>query len=232
MAVRNLAGVTVAMPPRPRPADIGKPRMRGWLHAYAFVVAVVAGVVLCALAATRPGAAPLVSCVIYSVSVCGLFGVSALYHRRVWSPRGYQLMRRLDHSMIFILIAGTYTPFSVLLLSPGTAATVLGVVWGGAAAGMALQLSWPHAPRWVSAPLYLALGWVAVVVLPDLLSVGGAAALSLLVAGGLFYTGGALSYALRRPDPWPTVFGHHEVFHACTLVAAICHYIAVYFVLF
>lgn len=206
--------------------------MRGWLHAYACLVAAVCGVVLCAVAATRPGTAPLVSCLIYSGSVCGLFGTSALYHRRVWSPRGYQLMRRLDHSMIFVLIAGTYTPFSVLLLPPATATTVLGVVWGGAVAGVALKLCWPHAPRWLSAPLYLALGWVAVAVLPDLLRVGGVAALVLLVAGGVFYTAGALCYALRKPDPWPTVFGHHEFFHACTLVAAVCHHIAVYFTLF
>lgn len=219
-------------PPRLRPVDIGKPRMRGWLHAYAFGVAVVCGVVLSALAATRPGIAPLVSCVIYSVTVCGLFGVSALYHRRVWSRRGFALMRRLDHSMIFIFIAGTYTPFSVLLLEPAKATVILSVVWGGAVAGTAQKMIWPHAPRWLSAPLYIALGWVAVAVLPDMLHAGGVAPLVLLLAGGAFYTGGAVFYALRRPDPWPTVFGHHEFFHAATLVAAVCHHVAVYFVLF
>jgi hemolysin III len=206
--------------------------MRGWLHAYAFLVAVACGVVLCSLAATRPGVAPLVSCLVYSVTVCGLFGVSALYHRLVWSRRGFQLMRRLDHSMIFLFIAGTYTPFSVLLLPPATAAVMLGVVWGGAVAGVALKLIWPHAPRWVSAPLYLALGWVAVVVMPDLLHAGGVAAIALLAAGGLFYTAGAIGYALRWPDPWPAVFGHHEFFHASTLVAAICHHVAIYLILF
>src|SRR4051812_18659261 len=117
---------------RLKPPDIGKPRMRGWLHTYAFFAAVVAGIVLCSIAATRPGIAPLVSCVIYSITVCGLFGVSALYHRRVWSPRAYQLMRRLDHSMIFIFIAGTYTPFSVLLLDETKATVILAIVWGGA----------------------------------------------------------------------------------------------------
>jgi hemolysin III len=217
---------------RTKPVDIGKPRLRGWLHAYAFFVAAVCGIVLCSLAATRPGWAPLVSCAIYSITVCGLFGTSALYHRRVWSPRGYQVMRRLDHSMIFIFIAGTYTPFCLLLLSGRSATILLSLVWAGAVAGVALKLIWPHAPRWVSAPLYLALGWVAVAVLPDILHHGGVAALVLLIAGGVVYSVGAVFYALRRPNPWPTVFGHHEFFHACTLVAAICHHIAIYFALY
>jgi hemolysin III len=217
---------------RPRPHDIGKPRLRGWLHFYAFFVALVCGVVMCSLAATRPGIAPLVSVAVYSVSVCGLFGVSALYHRRVWSPQGYALMRRLDHSMIFIFIAGTYTPFSVLLLEPGPAKVILAVVWGGALTGVAMKLAWPHAPRWASAPLYVALGWVAVFVLPDILQRGGVTALVLLMAGGAAYTVGAVFYALRRPNPWPTHFGHHEFFHACTVVAAACHHIALYFALF
>ena len=223
--------MTVTSPPRLRPVDLGKPRMRGWLHTYAFGVAVVAGAVLSGIAATR-GVASLVTCAIYSLTVVGLFGASALYHRRVWSPRGFQVMRRLDHSMIFLLIAGTYTPFSVLLLSPGTAAAVLGVVWGGAVAGVGLKLAWPHAPRWLSAPLYVALGWVALAVLPDLLRAGGVAPFVLLLAGGVGYTTGALCYALRRPNPWPAVFGHHEFFHAFTLVAALCHHIAVYLILF
>jgi hemolysin III len=164
--------------------------------------------------------------------VCGLFGISALYHRRVWSERGYQVMRRLDHSMIFVFIAGTYTPFCVLLLPQTSATVVLSIVWGGALAGVLLKQVWPGAPRWVSAPLYLALGWVAVAVLPDLLRHGGVTAFALLVAGGLAYSVGAVFYAARRPNPWPTVFGHHEFFHACTLVAAICHHIAIYFALF
>ncbi|GIG88943.1 membrane protein [Plantactinospora endophytica] len=206
--------------------------MRGWLHAYAFFVAVVAGVVLCSIAATRPGWTPLVSCAVYSVTVCGLFGTSALYHRRVWSERGYRVMRRMDHSMIFVFIAGTYTPFCLLVLSAGSAAVLLLIVWSGAVAGVAMKLVWPHAPRWVSAPLYLALGWVAVAVLPDILDRGGVTVLALLVAGGAAYSIGAVCYALRRPNPWPTVFGHHELFHACTLVAAICHHVAIYFALF
>ena len=219
-------------PARLKPRDLGKPRLRGWLHAYAFFVAAACGIVLTSLAATRPGVAPVVSCAIYSLTVCGLFGVSALYHRRVWSPRGFQVMRRLDHSMIFIFIAGTYTPFSVLLLDRGLATVILAVVWGGAVAGVALKLAWPHGPRWVSAPLYVALGWVAIAVLPRILHRGGVAALVLLIAGGAIYSVGAVFYALRRPNPWPNVFGHHEFFHACTIVAALCHHIAIYFALY
>ncbi|WP_018254846.1 PAQR family membrane homeostasis protein TrhA [Salinispora mooreana] len=224
--------MTTSVPSRLKPADLGKPRMRGWLHTYAFFVAVVCGIVLCSIAAARSGWSPLISTLIYSLTVCGLFGTSGLYHRRVWSERGFQVMRRMDHSMIFVFIAGTYTPFCVLLLDPRPAAIMLALVWGGALGGVALKLIWPHAPRWVSAPLYLALGWVAVAMLPDILHAGGVTALVLLIVGGAIYSIGAVSYALRRPNPWPTVFGHHEFFHACTLVAAICHHIAIYFALF
>jgi hemolysin III len=217
---------------RLRPADLGKPRMRGWLHAYAFGVAIVAGIVLCAMAASRPGPTPLITCLIYSVTVCALFGTSALYHRRVWSRRMYPIMRRLDHSMIFVFIAGTYTPFSALLLPADTATLILSVVWSGALAGVGLKLVWPHAPRWVSAPLYVALGWVAIAVLPGINQGGGVATVVLIAAGGAFYTVGAVFYALRRPNPWPQVFGHHEFFHACTLVAALFHHIGVYFAVY
>ena len=133
--------------------------------------------------------------------------------------------------MIFVFIAGTYTPFCAVLLPPPKSTIILAVVWGGAVAGALMSLIWPHAPRWISAPLYLALGWVAVAVLPDILHIGGITALVLLLAGGAAYSLGAIFYALRRPDPWPTVFGHHEFFHACTIVAAICHQIAIYFAL-
>jgi hemolysin III len=206
--------------------------MRGWLHAYAFGVAAVCGVVLCSLAATRPGWAPFVSCLIYSISTCLLFGTSALYHRRVWSPRGYKIMKRLDHSMIFVFIAGTYTPFCVLLLPTRLATIIMSIAWGGAVLGVTLKLAYPHGSRWLSAPLYLALGWVAVAVLPDFLHYGGVTTLVLLACGGVAYSVGAIFYALRRPNPWPTIFGHHEFFHACTLVAAICHHIAIYFALY
>lgn len=224
--------MTIAAPDRRKPVDLGKPRLRGWLHVYGFAFGVLCGIVLCGVAATRPSWTPLIGSVIYSLTVCGLFGTSALYHRRVWSERGYQVMRRLDHAMIFLLIAGTYTPFCLLLLREDSAVVLLTVVWTGALAGSVQQLIWPHAPRWVSAPLYLALGWVALAVLPEILRQGGVAVLVLLLVGGAVYSVGAICYALRRPNPWPTVFGHHEFFHACTLVAAICHHVAVYFALF
>ncbi len=217
------------------PADIGKPRMRGWLHTYAFFVALAAGVVLTTLAATtgdRSGWKAALACAIYSVTVCGLFGTSALYHRRVWSPRGFQIMRRLDHSMIFVFIAGTYTPLSVLTLSHTRAIVILSVVWGGAVLGVGTKLISPNAPRWISAPIYVALGWVAVAVLPDIAHGGGVPALVFLLIGGAIYTTGAVFYALRRPNPWPRTFGHHEFFHACTLVAALSHHLAIYFALF
>ncbi len=166
------------------------------------------------------------------MTTCGLFGISALYHRRGWTERGYQIMRRMDHSMIFIFIAGTYTPFCVLLLDDTKAAVFLGLVWTGAVGGVALKVVRPDLPRWIGAPLYLALGWVAVAILPDILHRGGVTDLVLLAAGGLAYSAGAVFYAMRRPNPWPTVFGHHEFFHACTLVAALLHHIAIYFALY
>jgi hemolysin III len=206
--------------------------MRGWLHLYAFGVAIVGGIVLCSIAATRPGWEPLLSCGVYAVTVCGLFGISSLYHRRLWGPRGYVLMKRLDHAMIFIFIAGTYTPFCLLLLPEEQAGVLLGVAWAGAIGGAALKLVWLHAPAWFGVPLYIGLGWAAVFVLPDILDRGGVTALVLLVAGGVTYSVGAVFYAFKWPNPWPSTFGHHEFFHACTLVAAVSHHIAVYFALF
>lgn len=219
-------------PFRMRPTDLGKPRLRGRLHQYAFFVALACGIVLCSIAATRPGFGPFVSCLVYSLTVCGLFGISALYHRRIWSERGFQIMKRLDHSMIFIFIAGSYTPFCVLLLDDGKAAVLLTLIWSGAIGGVALKTLKPDLPRWVGAPLYVALGWGAVAILPEVLHTGGVAVLVLIAAGGIIYTVGAVFYAMRRPNPWPTVFGHHEFFHACTLVAAICHHIAIYLALY
>ena len=167
------------------------------------------GVVLVTVAATvGGGVVPAISCAIYSLTVCGLFGTSALYHRRVWSPRGYAIVRRLDHSMIFVFIAGTYTPFSVLLLPHTTAIVILSLVWGGAILGVAMNLITPDAPRWLAAPLYVALGWVAVFVLPDIARKGGLTALVLLLSGGVLYTVGAACFAMRWPDPWPKTFGH------------------------
>jgi hemolysin III len=208
-----------------------RPRMRGWLHFFAFFSSIVAGAVLIPLAAVLGPRAGF-SVALYCLTICGLFGVSALYHRRRWSPRAWKIMKRLDHSMIFLFIAGTYTPFCLLSVPQPTGAWVLAGVWAGALAGIALKLVWPTAPRWLGVPIYLGLGWVAVFLLTDILELGGVTALVLLAAGGLLYTVGGIAYAAKRPNPWPGVFGYHEVFHAMTIVAALCHYIAVYFAMY
>jgi hemolysin III len=210
-----------------------KPRLRGWLHLWSFVVAVAAGIVLVSLAGATVSAEAAVAVAVYSLTVCGVFGVSALYHRRKWhTERARTLMKRLDHAMIFVFIAGTYTPFAVLALPERTGLIVLAVVWAGALGGVVLKIAWPHAPRWVGVPFYLALGWVAVFVIPDLLHRGGVAALVLLLVGGAFYSLGAVFYALRRPVGWPDTFGFHEFFHAATVIAAACHYVAIWLVLY
>lgn len=209
-----------------------KPRLRGWLHAYAAAVSIATGAALIAVAAVMRGSGAGVSTSIYAATVTLLFGTSALYHRLNWTPRARAWMRRLDHSMIFVFIAGTYTPLAVLTLPRTAAIAVLAVVWTGALFGVALQTAWPSAPRWLSVPCYIALGWVAAFVMPDLLRNGGIAAFVLIVIGGLIYTFGAIVYGLKRPDPWPGTFGFHEVFHLCTLVAALCHYVAVWLAVF
>lgn len=212
-------------------ADV-RPRLRGWLHTYAAWVSFASGTALVAVSAARQGAAAGFATGLYSVTVTLLFGTSALYHRHPWAPRAHQVMKRLDHSMIFVFIAGTYTPIAVLALSHTAAAVVLAVVWSGAGLGVALQCGWPDAPRWLSVPCYLGLGWVAVFVLPQLLRSGGLATLLLIAFGGLVYTAGGVVYALKRPNPVPAVFGFHEVFHLCTVVAATCHYVAIWLTVF
>lgn len=209
-----------------------KPRLRGWFHLYAAIVSVLAGAALISVATSLRGSRVLAPTAIYAVTVTLLFGTSALYHRRGWGPAGHQVMKRLDHSMIFVFIAGTYTPFAVLTLPRSHCVVVLAVVWTGAILGVILKNAWPDAPRWLGVPLYIALGWVAVFVLPEILHNGGVAALVLLSVGGFFYTLGALAYGFKRPDPYPATFGYHEVFHLCTLLAAACHYVAVWFAIF
>ena len=207
-------------------ADAIKPRLRGVLHEAAFAVSLVTGTALVCLAdSTRAR----VAATVYAVSVALLFGTSAAYHRGSWSPRGHAVMARLDHSMIFILIAGTYTPFALLLLEGAARWTVFGVVWGGALAGVVLRNTVRRPARWLFVALYLALGWVALAVLPQILSAGGPEVLVPLLVGGVLYTLGAVVYALRRPDPSPRWFGFHEVFHAFTVLAFVTHYIAVSF---
>lgn len=210
-----------------------KPRLRGWLHFWSFLTAVAAGIVLVTLAWSTVSGRAAAAVAVYSLTVCGVFGISALYHRRSWQRASSRtLMKRLDHAMIFVFIAGTYTPFTVLALPERLGTIVLTVVWLGALGGVVLKLAWPHAPRWVGVPFYLALGWVAVFVIPDLLERGGVAALVLLIVGGGFYSLGALFYALRRPRGWPATFGYHEFFHAATVVAAVCHHVAIWLVLY
>lgn len=210
-----------------------KPRLRGWIHLWSLVGSVVTGITLVTLAASTVSARAAVATAVYSVTVSGLFGISALYHRRSWASRRAEYwINRLDHSMIFVFIAGSYTPFATLAMPPLTGTIVLAVVWGGATAGVAMKMLWPKAPRWVGVPIYLALGWVAVFVLPDLLAHAGVAALVLLIVGGAFYSIGAVMYGLRWPDPWPTTFGFHEFFHAATVLAAICHYVAVWLTMY
>ncbi|WP_231999219.1 hemolysin III family protein [Mycobacterium sp. 1081908.1] len=210
-----------------------KPRLRGWIHQYCAVAAVSAGaplvVVSWAEASKRAGHSTLT----YTLAIVAMFAVSAVYHRVDWeSAVRRNWMRRLDHSMIFVLIAGTYTPFARLAMPRGTGYVVLAIVWGGAMAGIALTLFWPTAPRWVGVALYLLLGWVAVAYTGLILHNAGTAATVLLVVGGALYSVGALFYGMRWPDPWPTTFGYHEVFHTCTAVAAICQYIAIWFAVF
>lgn len=219
-------------PPPPTGDPETRPRLRGHIHFWSFFFAVAAGATLISLAASTVSGLAALATSIYGATVLGLFGVSALYHKRIWSPQAYRWMKRADHSMIFLFIAGTYTPFTLLAMSQPTGYIVLGIVWGGAVAGVALKLFWPAAPRWVGVPIYIALGWVAVFVLPELLASGGVAALVLLLAGGLFYTVGAIFYAVRWPNHWPHVFGYHEFFHTCTVLAATTHYIAIWLVLY
>jgi hemolysin III len=203
-----------------------KPRLRGVLHQYAFFVSLVFGV---ALVVAAPSGRAELAATIYAVAVSGLLGTSALYHRVTWSRRARAWMRRLDHAMIFVLIAGTYTPFSLLVLKGSLAQAILIVVWAGALGGIVLNLVWVTAPKWVVASVYVALGWVAVAAMPQLAHALGAVAVSLLIGGGLLYTAGAVIYALRKPDPVPTVFGYHEIFHALVVAAAAAHFCVVAF---
>ncbi len=214
-------------PPLVQPPRMPKPRLRGVSHQWAFFVSLVTGA---ALVLSAPTGKATLAAAIYAASVAGLFGASALYHRITWaSAAARRWMRRLDHSMIFLLIAGTYTPFALLALEGATRWTVLCVVWGGAVLGIVLRNALRRPARWLFVAMYLALGWIAVAFLPQIWSAGGSHVLVLLIVGGLFYSAGAVVYALRRPDPSPRWFGFHEVFHACTLAAFVTHYVAVSF---
>ncbi|MGH3246282.1 MAG: PAQR family membrane homeostasis protein TrhA [Trebonia sp.] len=209
--------------PAPQPGQ--KPRLRGWIHALAAPAALAAGIVLTARAPTAPAAA---CAAVFTITAVELFAVSAVYHVGTWSPRVQAVLRRTDHVDILFLIAGTYTPVTVLALHGRARLAVLCVIWGGAVLGAGFRLAWIAAPRWIYLALYLSLGWTALLVLPELLSGAGPAPLVLLAAGGLLYTLGGLAYGFRHPDPWPRWFGYHEVFHACTVAAFTCQYLAVW----
>ncbi len=201
-----------------------KPKLRGWLHAGMFPATLFAGVVLTALADSPRGR---IACAVYTLSACLLFGVSALYHRGNWTPRVSAVLRRLDHANIFLIIAGTYTPFAILLLPHGTATFLLWFIWAGALAGIAFRVFWVGAPRWLYTPCYLALGWAAVFFLPDFMRTGGVAVLVCVTVGGLLYSVGGVIYGIKRPNPSPRWFGFHEVFHSLTLAAFIVHYVGI-----
>ena len=202
--------------------EIIKPKLRGWLHAGTFPLALTLGAIL--VLVSPPGRVRVASAV-FAVTASLLFGVSALYHRGDWGPRANGVLKRIDHANIFLIIAGTYTPFSVVLLSPGPARTLLWIVWTGALLGVAFRVLWVGAPRWLYVPVYIALGWVAVVYLPDFWAGRGhVAIMTLLLVGGAFYTIGGVVYGIRRPDPSPRWFGFHEVFHALTVAAFLAHW--------
>ncbi|MFG6401898.1 MULTISPECIES: hemolysin III family protein [unclassified Microbacterium] len=199
-----------------------KPTWRGWIHAATLPVAIVAGIVLIALAQGAP--AKWASAVFLATSIL-LFGNSALYHRFDWKPKTKAVLKRIDHANILLLIAGTYTPLSVLALPTDKAIILLSIVWGGAILGIIFRVFWIDAPRWLYVALYLALGWAAVMYMGDLFA-ANFAMMVLVIVGGLLYSAGAVVYALKRPNPWPGHFGFHEIFHACTALAFLCHWTA------
>jgi hemolysin III len=206
------------------------PRLRGFFHQYSFFAALGAGMTLVALA---EGVRARVACAVYAGALAAMFGASALYHRAPWrSPRARAWARRVDHSMIFVFIAGTYTPFALLAFTGALPAIVLAFAWGGAALGIVLNVSWIDAPRWVTAPVYLLVGWAGVVAAPQIFTELGIATAVLLLVGGVLYTLGAVAYATHWPDPFPATFGFHEVFHVLVIAAAATQFVAVSFVVF
>jgi hemolysin III len=204
-----------------------KPKLRGVTHEWAFFLSLGFGAALIVLAKT-PKATLAVA--VYAISLSALLGTSALYHRVNWTRPSVRLwMRRLDHSMIFFLIAGTYTPFALLVLHGALANAILLVVWIGAIAGAVVEMIWIDHPKWVAALIYLSLGWVVVVAFPELWSAIGVGGALLIAAGGLLYTAGAVVYATQRPNPNPAIFGYHEIFHLFVIAAAVAHFSAIAF---
>src|SRR3954451_13931942 len=204
---------------------IAKPRLRGVSHEWAFFVSLVAGG---ALVVAAPSGHARIAVAIYAFSLSALLGTSALYHRVDWRrPEIRRWMRRLDHSMIFLLIAGTVTPFALLVMNGPWADALLIAVWAGAGAGIVVELVWVDAPKWVSTIVYLAVGWIGLLGFPAIVVDAGIGAGILIAAGGIFYTTGAIVYARQRPDPNPAVFGYHENFHVLVIAAATAHFAAI-----
>jgi hemolysin III len=209
-----------------------KPHLRGWLHLATAPLTLAAGIVLIVLS---PDTLTRVGSAVFTASALVLFTVSAIYHRGTWSPGTHSVLRRFDHSNIFVLIAGSCTPFGLLLLEGRDLWTMLGLVWGGALAGVAMKVFWKGAPRWLSAPIYIALGWAPVFFFGDFISGAmdrygastGTAVMVLVAVGGALYTIGGVVYGTKRPNPWPRWFGFHEVFHTFTILAFVTHYVGV-----
>jgi hemolysin III len=201
-----------------------RPRLRGVSHQIAFYVALVSGALL--LASSRDRRALMVNA-IYVTFLAGMFGVSAILHRRDWEPRAFGWLRRADHAMIFACIAGTYTPFCVLGLHSVAGTRLLVLVWSAAGLGILRAILWPHAPRGVTSALYVGVGWVVLAYLPEVYAGLPPVAFTLLVIGGVVFTVGAAIYLFRWPDPWPTVFGYHEVFHVVIILGCSCHFVAI-----
>ncbi len=203
-----------------------KPVLRGVIHQVAFFVSLASGLALILVAPTTGSALVMA---VYAVSISSLFGTSTLFHRRTWGPVGRRRMRRADHSAIFLAIAGTYTAVAGIALDGWARTTLLAIVWAGALLGIAIRQLWLDAPKWVITIPYVTVGWAALVVLPQLERALGPAGFTLLLLGGLAYSAGAVVYAAKRPNPVPGVFGYHEVFHACTVLGAVLHYVAIAF---
>ena len=203
-----------------------RPRLRGALHGAAFGIAIVVGAVFVNAA---EGGRRLVGAAVFAGAVAAMLGASTLYHRVTWSPTWRPWMRRDDHAGLYILIAGTYTPVGLLVVHGAMQHVVLALVWAGAAAATLLKFCWVDAPKWLSVLFGIALGWAGVASMPQVAHNAGIACVILLAAGGLAYTAGAIVYARRKPDPVPTVFGYHELFHALTIVALACQYVAIAF---
>jgi hemolysin III len=201
-----------------------KPRLRGWLHTVTVPLSLAAGIVLVALS---PGGEARLGSVVFAVTSVLLFTVSAIYHTPAWGRRVHGVLQRIDHANIFLLIAGTYTPFALLLLDDGSARVLLTIVWAGAFLGVAFRTLWTRAPRWLYVPIYLALGWSAAFWAADFAASANAAVLTLMIVGGLLYSLGGLVYGLKKPDPLPRWFGFHEVFHALTVAAFVVHYVGI-----